>query len=416
MGFDSRDTLEQQIDNHYGDMMAEASLKNTPFASHLQSQAPFPDDLKHPKSAAGDYLARKGIPLRDDVQNGVQSAPMCEIYKDSTTKEAGPVATVWASAVNESVKCSFRGFKEKAKLEKALESAAVLETYDPGSAIRPYSDSPFRDGDMRVVYPPLERIAGTVTRQRSDSIRVVEYQKDPNLGDRYKGEPPYEVASGADRPLRVPKEKESKEAMKIYADGLLIDDKLRTSGTYTSEMVMVEAQKYAAAVGMLMGRECIRIAFTGADNENIGTETMDLDDLLDLVFQVRPPYEITSIFGDEDIIKEYAGINRDGLYAPSAMMQTKGSVIGSDMWGRATIGRMFYDVEATVLNETANKSKLLCIDARDTVEVKIREGSDMATDKFNERNRCHELVWDIEFGVNLMVEAPKARFTLTKAA
>ena len=416
MGFDSRDTLEQQIDNNHGDMMAEASVQGIPYASYLQKQSPFPNDLKSPKSAAGDYLARKGIPLRDDVKNGVQSAPMCEIYQESTTNEAGPVATTWAAAVNESVKCSFRGFKEHAKLLKAIESAAVLETYEPGSAIRPYADSPFRDGDMRVVYPPLERIAGTVTRQRSDSIRVVEYEKDPNLGERYKGEPPYEVASGADRPLRVPKEKESKEAMKIYADGLLIDDKLRTSGTYTSEMVMVEAQKYAAAIGMLMGRECIRLAFTGAPNDNIGTDKMSKEDLLDLVFQVRPPYEITSIFGDEEIIKEYAGIDRDGLYAPSATMQTFGTVVGSDMWGRGTLGRMFYDVEATVLNEASNKDKLLCIDARDTVEVKIREGSDMATDKFNERNRCHELVWDIEFGVNLMVEAPKARFTLTKAA
>lgn len=414
MGFDSRETQEQQIDNNHGDIIAEASVKGVPIASYLQSLSPFPDDPTHPRSASGDYLARKGIPLRDDIQNGVQSAPMCKIYEDSTTKSAGPVATVWAGAVNESVKSAFRGYKEMAKLLKALESAAVLETYDPGSAIRPYADSPFRDGDMRTIYPPLERIAGTVTRQRSDSIRVVEYEKDPNLGERYKGEPPYEVSSGADRPLRVPKEKESKEEMKIYADGLLIDDKMRTSGTYTSEMVMTEAQKYAAAVGMLMGRECIRIAFAAADVTPVGTEKLDLDDLMGIVFSVRPPYEITSIFGDEGIIKEYAGIPRDQMYAPSATMQTKGSVIGSDTWGRSTIGRMFYDVEATVLNEAAHDEKLLCLDARDTVEVKIREGSDMATDTFNTRNRCHELVWDIEFGVNLMVEKPKALLVISK--
>ena len=411
MGFDTRDTLENQIDNHHNDMMGQAAQSGTPFASFLQWQSPFADDPSHPQSAAGDYLARKGIALRDNIKSGIQSAPMSKIYEKATTEEAGPVASVWAGAVGESVKSSFRGFKQAMELKKAIESAGTLDAYSPGSAIRPYADSPFRDGDKRVAYPPLERVAGTVTRQRSDSIRIVEYNKDPNFGERYKGEPPYEVAEGADRPLRVPTEKESTEAMRIYADGLLITDKLRTSGTYTSEMVMLEAEKFAVAVQMLMARQCINKAHEGLTATDIKTD-IELKDLLTLVFSVRPPYEITSVFGAEGVIRRYAGIDRDKLYAPSSTMQTQGGVIGTDMWGRSTIGRMFYDVEATVLNESANENQLLCIDARDTVEVKIREGSDMATDKFNERNRSHELVWDIEFGVNLMVEAPRARTLL----
>ena len=413
MGFDSRETQEQQIDNNWGDIEQEAHINGINLCQHLQNLSPIPDDENHPVSAGGDYLARKGIPLRDDVRNGIQSAPMCNIYENG---EIGATATVWASATRQAVLSYFKGRKQVAKEKKRIESAGTLDAYNPGSAIRPYADSPLRDGDRRVEYPPLERIAGSVDRQPGDSIRKVEYKKDPEFGDRYKGEPPYEIAEGAPIPLRVPEEKESTDQMMIYADGLLITDKLRVSGRYTSEMVMIEAEKHAVRVAMLMGRRAINKAFAAAKQLDTALKAELTDeDLLEIVFSLRPPYEVTSVFGDQSIIKDYAGIDRSKLYTGGGGMQTRGAVIGTDTWGRSTIGRMFYDVEATDLNEGDNTKALLFMDAREVIDIKIREGSDRATDTYNTRNRSHELAWDIEFGETLRVEAPQALFKMARA-
>lgn len=413
MAYGSRTEMEQQVDSHYEDIELDATRKGLNLCRHLQNESPLPDDDSDPISAGGDYLARKGIPMRDDAVNSIQSAPMCEIYDDGKVTAK---ATVWASATRESVLGYFKGHKQAAKARKRIESAGTLDAYSPGSAIRPYVDSPLRNGDRRVEYPPLERIAGSVVRQAGDSIRTVEYKKDPEFGERYTGEPPYEIAEGAPIPLRVPTEKESTDDMVIIADGLLITDKLRTSGTYTSEMVMLEAEKHAVRVAMRMGRDAINKAFEGAGREgaaNALSGDIDLNDLLDIVFALNPPYEITSVFGDKAIIKKYAGVDRDGLYAPSATMQTQGAVIGTDSWGRGTMGRIFYDVEGTVLNEDANDDKLLFIDAREVVDVKIREGSDRSTDEYRARTRSHELCWDIEFGVAHRTENPVARFYMS---
>ena len=103
------------------------------------------------------------------------------------------------------------------------------------------------------------------------------------------------------------------------------------------------------------------------------------------------------------------------MYAPSGTMQTQGNVVGMDTWGRSTMGRMFFDVEATKLNETAAEDHLLAIDAREGVEIQIREGSDRSTDTYEAITRSHELAWDIEFGPVPEVAKPPANKRLVKA-
>lgn len=409
---DSRTQLEQQIDDHWVDLAQEAHVEGKTLATKAQEISPEPDDDDSPNSASGDYLMRKGIALRDNPLHGIKSAPMKKIFENDS-KEGCPEGLVWADATREAVLGGLRGWKEGQRERKLIMlNDGSMASYTPGSAIRPYINSPLYDSDMIVEYPPLERIAGSVVRQQGDSIRNVEYQKDPLM--KAAGDPPYEIAEGSDIPLRVPQVKETTGGMTIIADGLKITAKLRQSTYYTSEMVMLEAEKHAVQVAQRMGAKAIDAAFTGATDTDVGALTHD--DLIDLVFQLDPPYQVTSIFGAKVAAKRYVSVDRDSLYNPSASQSVMGSVVGSDMFGRAIIGRMIYDVFNTKLNETANEQKLLCMDAREVVDVNIREGSDMSTDTFNPRNRCYELAWDIEFGVKLRTKNPKARFVLTTSA
>ena len=42
--------------------------------------------------------------------------------------------------------------------------------------------------------------------------------------------------------------------------------------------------------------------------------------------------------------------------------------------------------------------RLLAIDARNMIDVYVRNGSDMVSEEFINRSRSWEILWDIEFG------------------
>ena len=372
-------TIEQLAaeyrDNH--EELIEGDL-----ATNLNQIAPDrSDQLEVPNPLSG-ILAQEGVFLRSDLENGIRSTPLKHIF-DTKRPHLMPA---FKFATNEYIRNGLRGFTQSTSMMDQLNSG--LGDYNPGSGMRPYSESPLRDGDKKVAYPPVTAVAASVIRQQADVIRVAEAEKNPNL---------QELGETADVPLRAIGERESTGAMKRVGDGIKISQKMVNSGRYTAEMVMLEANDFRIAVENLMTKDACVAAASGLTAVSLGASP-NADDLLEIVTTPNQAYRITTGFGRLASVRTYLGIDRSEFFHSSSNATPLGSTIGNDSYARAAESRLIYDVPN---DYGIGTDEMLFIDATEVVDVYILEGSDRATDTYKDLSRTYEIAWDIEFGVNL---------------
>ena len=139
------------------------------------------------------------------------------------------------------------------------------------------------------------------------------------------------------------------------------------------------------------------------------TQDIDLDDttlttehVIDIAMAFnadQEDYVITSLFMDTATARKYLNIDRGKLYNNSTSMSTSGGVVGGDMYGKAGINRMIYDVSSTTLAIAANTA--LGIDASETIDLHIQAGSEEETETYVERTRAFEFAYTIKFLAHL---------------
>lgn len=369
--------LRDEYRNNYVDLLDKGDLTQT-----LKEIAPDRSDQLEVVNPISGVLAQEGVFLRSDLDNGVRATPLKEVLN----KDRPHLMPAFKFATHEYIVNNVRGVTQSPSAMEQLNSG--LGDYNPGSAMRPYSDSPLRDGDIKTAYPPVTSVAASVIRQNSDSIRVATADKNPNL---------QEISETADIPLREVKEVENTAAMARFGDGLKLSAKMVNSGRYTTEMVMLAANDFRIGVENEMAKRACVAAAAGLTATTLGT-TPTPNSLLRIVGTPNNSYRITTGFGRLATVQTYLGIDRSSFFHSSDNATPLGSTIGNDAYARAAQTRLIYDVPNDY-GIAANQ--MLFIDATEAVDVYILEGSDRATDTYKDLSRTYEIAWDIEFGVIL---------------
>ena len=235
---------------------------------------------------------------------------------------------------------------------------------------------------------------------------IPEYKSPPTNAD---DEDPEEWEPGTPIPLGRVNAVQSTLTPKWWGGGFQMSNEFRNSA-YGANLVMMRSDKESIKLARKIVRDGLSAAHTGIGAGD--TRDIDLDDatlttehVIDIAMTFnadQEDYMITSLFGDTATVRKYLNIDRSKFTNNSTDMTTAGSVVGGDMYGKAGINRMIYDV-TTGATGTLNiaTNRFLGIDASETVDLHIQAGSEEETETYVERTRAFEFAYTIKYLAHL---------------
>ena len=375
----------EQYANNWQDYEDRARAGGTTVGAIMLRDCPVHEDNeeRHPVASTLRYL---GVALRDDPVNNIQSTPLTTVYGGQGKDYLVPLLQ---NATQDFIKGKFEGTRDRARRMETL--AAGLGQFAAGSAMRAYFDTELRQSNPLSANPELAVIAANVIRQDEDVIRTIEKVNASLIDD-----PPI-VAELADIQTVGIQQSETPSVMQRRGAGVKIAEKLRSNNRYSSEHLFQDAERFQIGIERRMVQACINDLLIGADGSTLTGTALELSaaGLMDMIQAMHNSYEITTIVGLKDTIKRYMLVDRTAFYNNSGQRSDLGSSIGSDNY-KTGANREVRDVAATQTNLTTNAA--LAIDAREMIDVYVRNGSDMVSEEFINRSRSWEILWDIEFG------------------
>ena len=373
--------------NNSQDYEGRARKNGWSLSREMQNEVPVHEPHEE-RSSIASTLRYLGIALRDDPLNNVLSTPISTIYGD---KSKGFLVPLFQNATQDFIKGKFQGSRDKARRMETL--AAGLGNFAPGSAMRAYYDTELRQSDPLVANPELSVVAANVIRQDEDSIRTIE-KVNADLIDN----PPV-VTELADIQTVGIQQSETPTAMERRGAGVKVSEKLRSNGRYSSEHLFQDAERFQIGIERRMVVMCLNELLIGADGTTLSNTAVskDAEGLLDMLQAMHKAFGITTVIGRKATIKNYMTIDRTAFYNVSTSRSDLGSSIGNDNYVTSN-NREVRDVENDQTNIASNRA--LAFDARNMIDVYVRNGSDMVSEEFMNRSRTWEILWDIEFGAS----------------
>ncbi len=346
--------------------------------------------------AAGSVAERLGVTLRSNVRQKVYSTPMKLVVNDPAKLMAVKACTK-LNLVNK-LRINF-----DAEAFASHQLAFGITDFQAGGPFNPYNMLALRDGTKLKSFPPMSSIiAMTNTIGVGESFLVPEYKEPAADNDNSN---PSEWEPGTDIPLGRLSAEQSELKPKWYAGGFMLTNELRQSSLGV-ELMMIRSDKEAIKLARQIVTQALTQVVADIPDEDIieiGTDTMTVDDILEIAMSFnaeQEDYMITTLFGLKGIVKEYLGIDRDGLALQSSSPTPAGMMAGGDTYGGAPVNRMVYDIAADRVPGMV-ATDLYGIDAGETVDLTVQSGSDEETETYSNRSRVWEVAWTLKYLTHL---------------
>ena len=396
-GKDSRETLAKRVGSDYLDIYRQAQNEDKEFYELLDEESPVHAvELRdgESRSAIGSVAEHMGIVLRDSPHHDVYSTRLGYIANDP----AKMMVLKSCSKLNIINKIR-KPFSPAKHQEHQL--AFGIGDFAIGSAFNPYNAMPLVDGTRLSVFPPISAvIADVMMVPIGGTFLIPEYKSPPTAED---DEAPTEWEPGTPIPLGRVNAVQTQKTPKWWAGGFSMSNEFRNSA-YGANLVMIRSDKESTKLARKIVQDGLLDAHTGADAQDIDLDdtTLTTEHVIDIAMAFnadQEDYVITSLFMDTATARKYLNIDRGKLYNNSTSMSTSGGVVGGDMYGKAGINRMIYDVKTPTLAIAANTA--LGIDASETIDLHIQAGSEEETETYVERTRAFEFAYTIKFLAHL---------------
>lgn len=409
---ESRESLTNQVKNHSVDLFQQSLAEGKEFYEKLDEMSPaHAVELREGESpnAIGSVAEHMGIVLRDAPHQNVYSTRLGDMADDPAK-----IMVLKSCSKLNFINRIRKPFSAPKFQEHQL--AFGIGDFAQGSAFNPYNAMPLVDGTRLSVFPPISAvIADVMMVPIGGTFLIPEYKSPPTNAD---DESPEEWEPGTPIPLGRVNAVQSTLTPKWWGGGFTLSNEFRNSA-YGANLVMMRSDKESIKLARKIVSDGLNAAYTGIPTGD--TVDIDLDDAtlttehvidIAMVFNAdQEDYMITSLFGDTATVKKYLNIDRSKFTNNSTDLTTAGSVVGGDMYGKAGVNRMVYDVNTTTLNIPANN--FLGIDASETVDLHIQAGSEEETETYIERTRAFEFAYTIKYLAHLRAPDsgnPRKRF------
>ena len=405
-----REPLAKKVKENYLDMYRQAEKEQIEFYELLDNESPacaveLRDGESH--SAIGSVAEHLGVVLRDDPDRNVYSTRLKYIMDDP----AKAMVLKSCSKLNV-INKTRKPFSRKKFHEHQL--AFGIGDFSQGSAMNPYNALPLVDGTRLSVFPPISAIIANVRVVPIGGTFLIPEYKSPS--GQANDESPEEWEPGTPIPLGRVNAVQTQKTPKWWAGGFMLTNELRNSA-YGADYVMYRSDKEATKLAQQVVKDGLVEAFTGAPAQDIDLDatTITTQQVIDIAMAFNADeedYIITTLFGRTATVKKYLNIDRSKLYNNSTSASTSGGVVGGDMYGKAGVNRMVYDVATT--KQDIGADQLLGIDASECVDLHIQAGSEEETETYVSRTRVNEFAYTIKYLANLCVPdsgKPRKLFT-----
>jgi hypothetical protein len=386
--------LAADVESQFSDIEQEARTKGITPVAHLQNLAPYAEHEGEPQAAAESVLQQNDIVLRDDVANGVKSAPMRKIFEKEHT------AKLWCYTLKHEACTGFFGHNQLSTADRnamtELNSGNfAIADFTAGRAFRRYAVSPLRDAEELLVFPPISSVAASVQTQDGDVIEI------PIVNSNAGQETPQKWVEGTDNPLTRMDVRSATDEGEWLAGGLELTSSTRNS-MLTSDAAMLEIEKQRLRGERIVVDEILLQILDSITSTSVGMSSPNIETLIQIAtLFTDTDYMITTLIGDNATVRNYLEVDRSGLAYNSGMMTVGGSVIGNEMYGKAGMSRMIYDKVTLPAGLATNQ--LLGFDASKTADMYIAMGSQENLESYRERQGVYEIMWRFKYITTLRV-------------
>jgi len=394
---ESRESLTRQVSSHWQDMFQQSINDKKEFYELLDEKSPacaveLRDGESH--SAIGSVAEHMGIVLRDNPSANVYSTRLGDIADDPAK-----IMVLKSCSKLNLINRIRKPFSPANFHEHQL--AFGVGDFAVGSAFNPYNATPLVDGQRLKVFPPISAVIADVMMVPIGGAFLIPEYKSPT--GHAEDEEPTEWEPGTPIPLGRVNAVQTQQTPKWWAGGFTMTGEFRNSA-YGANLVMVRADKEAIRLAQKIVKDALVAANTSAPTQDIDLDAAVLSEAqiinIAMAFNAdQEDYTITSLFGNTATVKKYLAIDRSKLYNNAGDATVAGSVVGGDMYGKAGMNRMVYDVKSTVVN--FSDDNLLGIDASETVDLHIQAGSEEETETYTERTRAFEFAYTIKYLAHL---------------
>ena len=385
---DSSDRAHMAANLDAADIITKAKDRKVTPVSYLQRLFPEREHELEPVCAAESILERRGVRILGNKQRGIRASSMNQIWKDDN------VGRLWAACVKEMMLNRHMGREDLTNLDFSISD------YEPGSAMRQYAVADLAQSNPITSFPPLSQVVGSVQIQDSDVLQMPQLTRKDNP----EGQSTSKWNEGDEPNLPRLTVKESKADSEFLQGGLEMTRSLRNSDVGSDAVIMQLDQQRVDGERVLVNETLVAIDEGLSDTASGLTASGDIDaeavaDIA-MAFSGEQDFLVTTLVGLQDIVKRYLLADRTGFFHYGGPRNASQS-FGSDVYGKASMDRLVYDLPASRLPAGVTAGKLLGWDNRVTADVFMAAGSEENIDEYNGPTGIYLLVWRFKYGITL---------------